>query len=479
MNGFYFDEPELEFGNGRHIDIRAGLTHLGPLDARSELAPKIIRLGVVGDRASIDRFNQWVDKCRSGIAPKETRLLTLFPGFPGFGQQGPFCDITCDPQMMRTFSKQTLEGLAALDDRDSVIKESGQYFVTELSDLTENSPVDVGICLLPEILMRRIDAFAESGAGSQRNRGQTEGDPIWHDIIKSKAIHLKAPIQVVRPATYGGDVHRFRRDGKASKDVEDEASRAWNFFTALYYKARGIPWRMIRHQSSLASCFIGISFFHSPIDQSIHTSVAQVFDERGQGVVVRGGHATVIKDDRTVHLTSPDMQSLVRNVLELFRKEHRHMPARIVVHKSSYFTDEEIGGVKAAAKEVQIDLCDLLSMRKSSTRFFRNKPHPTLRGSAIELDAKHVLLYTQGSVDYYRACASKYVPRPIEIKFDDVEGGLSSLVPEILALTKMNWNSTRFVNAEPITIAAARKVADVIRYLASNDPIHSRYSHYM
>jgi hypothetical protein len=53
------------------------------------------------------------------------------------------------------------------------------------------------------------------------------------------------------------------------------------------------------------------------------------------------------------------------------------------------------------------------------------------------------------------------------------------MLPRILALTKMNWNSTRFVNAEPITLAAARNVGDILRYLASSDPIQARYSYYM
>lgn len=43
----------------------------------------------------------------------------------------------------------------------------------------------------------------------------------------------------------------------------------------------------------------------------------------------------------------------------------------------------------------------------------------------------------------------------------------------------MNWNTTRFVDGEPITIAAVQNVADIIRYLNADDPIHSRYCHYM
>jgi hypothetical protein len=71
------------------------------------------------------------------------------------------------------------------------------------------------------------------------------------------------PIQVSRPATLGGDVQRYRQDGTANKDIQDDATLAWNFFTALYYKADGIPWRLVRDSSTLDTCFVGVSFYEA------------------------------------------------------------------------------------------------------------------------------------------------------------------------------------------------------------------------
>ena len=44
----FLQEPELEFGVGKHIDIKFGLMDYGPLDFDNPLAPKKIKLGVVG-----------------------------------------------------------------------------------------------------------------------------------------------------------------------------------------------------------------------------------------------------------------------------------------------------------------------------------------------------------------------------------------------------------------------------------------------
>ena len=58
---------------------------------------------------------------------------------------------------------------------------------------------------------------------------------------------------------------------------QDEATRAWNFFSALYYKAGGFPWRIPRVETDYQTCFIGIAFLQSPDKTQMHSSVVQVF----------------------------------------------------------------------------------------------------------------------------------------------------------------------------------------------------------
>ena len=56
------------------------------------------------------------------------------------------------------------------------------------------------------------------------------------------------PIQILRD-----------RIAKPSSEMQDEASIAWNFYTALYYKAGGIPWSLKKETNNI-TCFAGISF---------------------------------------------------------------------------------------------------------------------------------------------------------------------------------------------------------------------------
>src|SRR5260370_18720843 len=84
----HIDEPELEFGTGKHIDIRFGLRNYGPLDFKDQSAPKQINVGIVGTPETIEGVATWIDKCRKGIAAKASRQPHLFSDFPGFATEG-------------------------------------------------------------------------------------------------------------------------------------------------------------------------------------------------------------------------------------------------------------------------------------------------------------------------------------------------------------------------------------------------------
>jgi hypothetical protein len=482
MEATFLQEPELEFGTGRHIDIRFGLALHGALDAQSDVAPQRIRLGLIGDQQCIDQFRKWVDRCRCGVEMKTTSLSTMFPEFPGFGDGKPLCDFIVADQMTRPIRPREIRDLASISSREELVEKSVERFLADCHDLYQNTPTDVVMCLPPADILKPIDSGSGKHAGPRAKRRGAQSEPhktVWHDLLKARAMGMRGPVQMLRPATYGGKVHRYRQDGTSTKDIEDEASRAWNCFTGLYYKAGGVPWRLPRRASDLATCYVGVSYFYDTANDSVQTSVAQVFNERGEGVIVRGGQALVRKADKSVHMDKETSAELLMNALSLYKREHRNFPARVVCHKSSYFDEGETAGFEDVINRLDIDQLDMLSLRKSSVRFFRNKAYPPLRGTTILLDEQTALLYTQGSVDFYRSYPGQYVPRPLEVRIDRSDSSIDRLLREILALTKMNWNSTRFVNGEPITVAAARNVGGILKYVESTATIQNRYSYYM
>lgn len=478
MKLHFIDEPELEFASaGRHIDIRHGLTEHGPLDRGLPSAPQLVRVGVVGAAKDVEQLREWIDHCRVGVDAKKSKRTTLFVEFPGFGESGTFCDFIVDDRLTDIISNADISGIS--DARtDEFHSASIERYRQGAADLIEKANANVVLCLLPEEFLRRIDVpgTPETGPRSRRSRSRND-EVVWHDAFKAEALDLARPVQLARPATYGGQVHHFTRDGSIVRAMQDEATRAWNFFCALYYKAGGIPWRLARESTDLMTCYMGISFYHDPKSKTLRTSVAQVFNERGEGMVVRGGPA-VLDRDNTPHLSPDDTEHLLTQAVEAFRREHRTSPARLVCHKSSYFTTAELDGCAGAVRQLRLDAYDLISLRPSHTRLYRSHSYPPLRGTAV-IHTDGCLLYTQGSVDFYRCYPGLYTPRTLDVQLDHVESGEIGLLTELLALTKMNWNSTELINLEPITLSAARNVGSILRHVSHQRTTQSRFSFFM
>ena len=479
MKLHFIDEPELEFGGaGRHIDIRHGLTEHGPLDLGNPSAPQVVRVGVVGAAGDVERLRAWIDRCRSGVGAKKSKRTTLFVSFPGFGTSGTLCDFVVDDRLVDLISSAEIREISEASTEHFRAASIARYR-QGAADLIEKANANVVLCLLPEEFVHCIDvpAILETGPRSRRKRNRDE-EVVWHDALKAETLDLARPVQMVRPATYGGQVHHFTRDGKPVREMQDEATRAWNFFCALYYKAGGIPWRLARESTDLMTCYMGISFYYDPASETLRTSVAQVFNERGEGMVVRGGPAVLDDRDKTPHLSPHDAEQLLSQAVEAFRREHRTSPARLVCHKSSYFTNTELSGCAAAVKRLRLDAYDLLSLRPSHTRLYRAHNYPPLRGTAL-IHSDGYLLYTQGSVDFYRCYPGLYTPRTLDVQPDHVESGEIRLLTELLALTKMNWNSTELINLEPITVSAARSVGSILRHISHQRATQSRFSFFM
>ena len=483
MKLYFLQEPELEFGTDKHVDIRFGLMNYGPLDFASPLAPKSIRLGIVGTPRTIEGVQSWLERCGDGIPAKSSRQPSLFPKFPGFGPETNFhTALIMDSQLQRPVSERDFEKLRKRSDPDQIVVDAVQMFLDELQYLAHNTNTNAIICAVPMSLLNVMkgDDEASTGSADDTDDEKEKAKLDFHDLLKAKAMGLGKPTQIVLPMTYDRTKRRRqKRDPGKVRRLQDEATRAWNIHTALYYKAGGKPWRLVRDLSRLTACYVGVGFYKTLDEAKLLTSVAQVFNERGDGIIVRGGVATVSKDDLQLHLQAGDAYDLLTNALETYREEHRTLPARIVLHKTSTFNQDELDGFLLAARNQRVDSVDLVSVSQTNTRLFRIGAYPPLRGTLLSLDDRTHVLYTRGSVDFFSTYPGLYVPRPLLFRCDNTEQTPKFLAQEILALTKMNWNNTQFDGAEPITIRAARQVGSILKYVDEGGRVQPRYSFYM
>lgn len=465
-------EPELEFGNGNtHIDIRFGLMCHGPLDIGDTTAPTQLKVGIVGTEETVSALRAWLDKCRAEIPAKSSKQPNLFPKFPGFSADSCFgASLLFNDRWCSAIKKREIETAIAHGTTEERVSQTVDLFVSHAQSVVEQGGPSVLLCVPPQDLLAAVDERTgdkpdaldqELDEGSEPAGDWRPPARCFHDVLKAEGMRITLPLQMVRPQTYGQPV--AKRGRRRTMPLQDEATRAWNLHMALYYKAGGIPWRLLRRPSDLSTCFVGISFFKTTDGMKVLTSVAQVFNERGEGIIVKGAPAQLDKDDRQPHLSDSDARQLLKNAIDVYRREHKTSPARIVLHKTSHMTNGEIAGFQAAADEQRIDNLELVSIRRSFTRLFREGSYPPLRGTFLELQQNSGLIYLRGSVNFFETYPGMYVPRPIELTVAKAESSPIQLAAEMLSLSKLNWNNTQFDGGEPITVRAARRVGDILK----------------
>jgi hypothetical protein len=204
-----------------------------------------------------------------------------------------------------------------------------------------------------------------------------------------------------------------------------------------------------------------------------------VSDERGQGLIIRGGRAQTDKNDRRVFLARIDAYTLLRRSLEAYRTQHKQYPARVVLHKTSRFENVELEGFREAMEETKVELADFVWISSSSPlRVFRQGGYPVLRGTCISFD-KEALLYTRGSVPFFQTYPGQFIPTPVALRCEHAEATPLDVAREVLVLSKMNWNTSQFDGGLPITLRAAREVSRVLRYVPGTVRDVPQYSFYI
>jgi hypothetical protein len=491
----YIREPHLEFaGHFLHVDKKTGLAEHGPFGrVDPALHPRQINIGIAGTRATVELCDRWVDECRGRIETDNTQkrkpqpqnqdemfdedavvealVKGLTPDFVGMNPDSPFATTTVTSERWRsTFQEREAKVIAEHADAVQRVERATDLVADHIERLATAAPrPDVILVALPDVLLEG-SAVAQLGDGSWLNlrRG-----------LKARSMKWGVPIQIVREDTLSG----------RKTALQDRATRAWNFSTALYFKSGGIPWR--GHGLEPDACYIGVTFYQAENADGkrvMRSGVAQAFDYLGQGVVLRGEpfEWDVEELGKTPHLTEKDARELVQKTLGEYRKISRLPPRRVVIHKSSRFWGSEHGkyneldgfysGIEAVNPDASIDL---VALARSNVRLARIGQYPPVRGTFALIENEHPIIYTHGFTPYFDTYPGVHVPDPWTILERHGDSGMRELAAELLALTKMNVNNAAFSDGTPITLAFSRMVSEVLKQVGPEMPVRSEYSFYM
>lgn len=473
----YIEEPLLAFGQSDHVCPRAGITKHQVYDTNLKVRREKVIVGAIGTSDTLRKLYDWLEKCSQPIEAKpDNRHPNLFAPFCGFSPDLGFrSSLVIDEEITRTLNKSDVDEIIEINNWNKRIDAAVDLYYRQAKFLAQNKRVvDVITCILPTKLYNRIFKLETIPVEETLNNANEELNDIlesnFRRALKARTMHLGKPLQIVRETSLESN----------SKGQQDDATKAWNFCTALYYKTnQTVPWKLVTNINRSSVCFVGISFYRSRNRKVLNTSLAQMFDELGNNVILRGDPIDIDKKDRRPHLKADQAYQLLIRALNEYEIALDTSPGRLVLHKSSKYSDEEIDGFESAAKEMRVKKVDFVTILDSNLRLFRSGIYPPRRGTHIELDENNHLLYTRGSVEYYQTYTGRYIPQPLEIRIVRSDEYPITICEEILGLTKMNWNNTQFDGKYPITLACARKVGQIMKYLDSRDKPQISYSFYM
>jgi hypothetical protein len=478
-------EPKILFAYDQALeDPRDGLSLFGPLDKGK---PYGLRAAVIGTRAGIERFKKWVVKTRHLISNKPANLAR--PPFPGF--ESAF-RIPWDPNPVLEIAidDKQIEDCVRIDDKHQRVYKTVDLYSSKIAETITEEEVnfDVWFVVIPDDVHRycrpkayveaelRIEAeFKMSPKAARELRDEPsmfEEDNVgaipyhyevdFHNQLKGRLLKHKAPIQIIRESTIA---HRDFTDkfGRPIRKLDSQLSAvAWNISTTAFYKAGGRPWKLAGIREGV--CYIGLVFKQddkSP-DPSSACCAAQMFLDSGDGIVFKGAVGPWYVQKRgDFHLNRKAAKELVEVALNSYKKRHDKPPKELFIHGRVRFYDEEWKGFEEAV-DPSTSLVGVRIRKENNLKLFRKYDHPVLRGMAYIQDEKTAFLWTKGFIPRLQTYPGREVPNPLLIDVCRGEANIETVLNDIMALTKLNYNSCIFADGYPVTLKFAEAVGEIL-----------------
>lgn len=504
-------EPLLTFGGQHtHIDPKTGLALYGPYSLKDQSQPSIrsITVGIVGTPVMVADAHQWLERGSHPVLNAGDEPFTR-PHFPGFDKEHPFqCSLVTGNAWEERIGENEISAILKTPNFFDRVSRIAELYVRAIRSLSDRDPKPhVILCCIPQNIIDECTVrVTRSGVPMRRKIGKAERRALhtiqkrhqlflFHEMdptlgiedevfghenlrraIKAEAMRFGIPTQLAWPRT----ISTVATSTNRGERLQDPATRAWNFFTALYYKAGGIPWRLDEIEPS--TCFVGVSFYREVSVPSVRmcTSVAQTFSAAGDGYVLRGKtfEWDESRNGKSPHMDRASASALIQEVLDLYRQQNRGaLPARIVVHKTSRYWDEELAGFRDASSVIPHK--DFITIERRGIQFYRFGSYPPLRGTYIKLDSTDFILYTGGYIPFLRTYPGPRAPQPLEILEHHGDTPWNAVLRETLALTKLNWNTADFACLQPITIAFSKRIGQVLAELPADISPRPEYRYYM
>jgi len=253
----------------------------------------------------------------------------------------------------------------------------------------------------------------------------------------------------------------------------------WWLSLSFYVKSYRTPWVLQGLQQDTAFVGIGYSVNKRKPDDKIVLGCSHIYNSLGQGLKYKLSKVDdcTFDSQNNPYLSYQDAYKFGAMIRELFLNAMGDLPKRVVVHKRTYFKQEEIKGIVDSLGKTGINQIDLIEINfepdakfiamSSNQQEMKANFFPLSRGSCFLIDDYTALLWTHGIVPSVKSERNSYfqggkgIPIPIKIKKHFGFTNINTIANEILGLTKMNWNSFDLYSKLPATIQTSNEIARI------------------
>lgn len=506
---WFIDEIPLYFGNNaKDFDPKRGITIYGPADWTNTNLPSGIKVGIIGTGTGIHQVKQLLKKMEHEIT-NDGKQPFIRPKFPGlintFRSKFEF-----NQKWEQVISSQEVNDIIRNPAYDLRVKNAVEVYIKKISNINDMTlRPDVIVCHQAKNLEKSIGVATSVNNKQSARLNSTDkryyvnikkkveshnilfplDDDIknmldmtipndFRQLLKAKCLDFDIPTQIITHSVIN-NVIKTSEDAKYRNTDKDPATITWNLAVALYYKSGHFPWKISNLRSG--TCYVGISFYRdrTKSDHSVQTSLAQIFTDTGEGLIIRGRKFKWnTAKGNMVHLNEESAFGLLTDAISVYKNHKGQLPERLVVHKSSTYSREELSGFNHACKK--IPFYDYIALRKNQkTSLYRNGEYAVLRGTVLELDSNNFLVFTNGYVPYLRSYTGLRTPAPLHVSEHYGDSTPEEIIREILALTRLNWNTTNFNTSWPMTLQFSRAVGSILSRVPEQSRIQTHYKFYM
>lgn len=475
-------EPRVQFRHDQAVvDPRDGLALFGPFDSDLPYHPASLSYGIIGTEDGIAQFLRFSPVMQGPVHTPIGKDPRLWPTFPGF-------DAAFQMHWPTRPSKQFAIDGAALDaesrNNDPNIRANAvvNRYLAEIRRIYEgDEQVNVVICVVPESIYKRCrpKSFIPLGEGlglrtsaaerKERAHGQTDiwgsydpriyqHSPDFRRQLKARCMEYGIPIQIVRDSTL-----RLSDEGTpGERGLTSLSDRAWNLGVALYYKARGKPWRLASAREGV--CYIGLAYRLAETGGRKGTAAcaAQMFLDSGDGIVFMGRFGPwYSKKKDEFHLTKDAARELLEGTLKTYESLQGQPLKEIFLHCRSGINSTEFAGFKDACPG-GVRLVGVRVRRDPSVRLLREGTRPVLRGTFWPVNSRTGFLWASGFKPRLGTYDGWETPAPLRIDVQQGDAVIEQVATDILGLTKLNYNACRLGESQPVTIKFSDAVGEIL-----------------